>query len=184
MPNADTPGTPQDEVIHHLRARVDRDFFGRTLSQIDTLVARSGFDYMMRAAAFTSQVMPDLKGLEQLEDLFMQSAMNQVSHVQHEDRTSLLLIGACLLAFFCFLLIALRVAERVVVHPLLLARKEIIGVAKGGAAIITWLDLLNAADGDLYRAKAQGRNQLLAAPECASGLAHRFHANATSSGAM
>jgi diguanylate cyclase (GGDEF)-like protein len=39
------------------------------------------------------------------------------------------------------------------------------GVAKGNAAVLTWLDLLNAADTALYQAKAQGRNQLVAAPQ-------------------
>ena len=38
------------------------------------------------------------------------------------------------------------------------------GIAKGDAAVLTWLDLLNTADAALYQAKAQGRNQLVAAP--------------------
>lgn len=120
-----------DQTIQGMRARVDRDFFGRTLSLVDTLVARSGTDYGMRAAAFTSQVLPDLKELEQLEDLFMQRAITHVSDIKRDDRRHMLWIGACLLLFFCFLLAALRVAERLVVHPLLLARKEIIGLAHG-----------------------------------------------------
>lgn len=39
------------------------------------------------------------------------------------------------------------------------------GVAKGNGDVLTWLDLLNAADTALYQAKAQGRNQLVAASQ-------------------
>jgi len=54
--------------------------------------------------------------------------------------------------------------EFTVHNTLRLAVTASFGVAKGDALIFTWLDLLNAADTALYRAKAQGRNQLVSAP--------------------
>jgi diguanylate cyclase (GGDEF)-like protein len=54
--------------------------------------------------------------------------------------------------------------DEILVHSTLrLAVTASFGVAKGDARILTWLDLLNAADTALYQAKAQGRNQLVSA---------------------
>jgi diguanylate cyclase (GGDEF)-like protein len=114
-----------------MRADVERDFFQRTLPLIDQLVARSGSDYKLRAAAFTRQLLPDLTSLEKLEDLFMQQALTQVSQVRKDNRRHMVLIGAYLLAFFLFLLAVLRAAERWVIRPLLLARQEIINLSNG-----------------------------------------------------
>lgn len=128
--------------IHSMRTQVERGFFGHTLPLIDTLVARSGSDYKLRAASFTRQVMPDLMDLEKLEDLFMQRAIAQISRVQRHDRKQMVLTGAYLLAFFCLLLAILRAAESLIIRPLLLARQEIIDLASG----------------DLHRAPRAGRS--------------------------
>lgn len=117
--------------IDSMRASVERGFFKHTLPLIDQLVARSGSDYPLRAAAFTRQLMPDLTDLERLEDLFMQRALAQVSQARKDNRRHMLLIGAYLLAFFLFMLAILRAAERLVIRPLLLARREIINLANG-----------------------------------------------------
>ena len=113
------------------RAQVERDFFGHTLSLIDALMARPDADYGTRAAAFTSQVLPDLAALERLEDRFMQRAILQVTDRQRNEGTHMVLIGAFLLAFFLFLLVMLRAAENLVIRPLLLAKNEIVALANG-----------------------------------------------------
>lgn len=131
MPDRIDPKDQGHDDIDEMRAQVEQGFFGHSLSLIDTLVARSGSDYLLRAAAFTDQVTPDLMDLEKLEDLFMQRAVAQVTHVQQDNRRHIWLIGAYLLAFFGFLLAVLHTAERLVIHPLLLARQEIIDLANG-----------------------------------------------------
>lgn len=113
------------------RAQVERDFFGHTLSLIDALMVRPDADYGTRAAAFTSQVLPDLAALERLEDRFMQRAILQVTDRQRAEGTHMVLIGAFLLAFFLFLLVMLRAAENLVIRPLLLAKNEIVALANG-----------------------------------------------------
>lgn len=125
------PDGAEHDGIDRMRAQVEHGFFQHTLPLIDQLVAQSGGGYSLRAAAFTSQVMPDLMDLEKLEDLFMQRALTQVAQVRRDNRRHMLLIGACLLAFCLFLLTVLRAAERLVIHPLLLARREIINLANG-----------------------------------------------------
>jgi diguanylate cyclase (GGDEF)-like protein len=53
-------------------------------------------------------------------------------------------------------------SESIMVHSSLkIGVTASFGVAKGDAKVLTWLDLLNAADTALYQAKAQGRNQLV-----------------------
>jgi diguanylate cyclase (GGDEF)-like protein len=101
------------------------------LPLIDNLVARSGTGYKLRAAAFTNQVMPDLVDLEKLENLFMQRALAEVTTVRDDNRRHMLLSGAYLLAFYLFLAVVLRAAERLIIRPLLLARHEIINLANG-----------------------------------------------------
>lgn len=131
MPAHAKPDAQHDDDIDYLRAQVERGFFGHTLALIDTLTARSGTDYGIRAAAFTSQVLPDLLALEKLEDRFMQRAIAHVTAAQHGERARMLLIGVFLLAFFLFLLAMLRAAESLVIRPLLLAKKEIVALANG-----------------------------------------------------
>lgn len=131
MPAHAKSDAQHDDDIDYLRAQVERGFFGHTLALIDTLTARSGTDYGIRAAAFTSQVLPDLLALEKLEDRFMQRAIAHVTAAQHGERARMLLIGVFLLAFFLFLLAMLRAAESLVIRPLLLAKKEIVALANG-----------------------------------------------------
>jgi diguanylate cyclase (GGDEF)-like protein len=131
MPAHAKPDAQHDDDIDHLRAQVERGFFDHTLALIDTLTARSGTDYGIRAAAFTSQVLPDLLALEKLEDRFMQRAIAHVTAAQRDERVRMLLIGVFLLAFFLFLLAMLRAAESLVIRPLLLAKKEIVALANG-----------------------------------------------------
>jgi diguanylate cyclase (GGDEF)-like protein len=121
----------RDDAIERMRAQVERGFFGRTLAQVDLLTARSGTDYGIRAAAFTSQALPDLLALENLEDLFMRRAIAHVTDAQWDERLHMLLIGAFLVAFFLFLLVMLRAAESLVIRPLLLAKNEIVALANG-----------------------------------------------------
>jgi diguanylate cyclase (GGDEF)-like protein len=113
------------------RAQVELGFFGHTLSMIDALMAQPGTDYGIRAAAFTSQVLPDLVALERLEDRFMQRAIIEVSDKQRAEGRHMVLIGAFLLAFCLFLLVMLRAAEDLVIRPLLLAKNEIVALANG-----------------------------------------------------
>jgi diguanylate cyclase (GGDEF)-like protein len=131
MPKRIDPNDVGRDGIDSMRLQVERDFFGHTLPLIDALVARSGSDYPLRAAAFSNQIMPDLRELEKLEDLFIRRALAQVTQVKKDNRRHMLLIGAYLLAFYLFLLAVLRVAERLVIRPLLLARQEIINLAHG-----------------------------------------------------
>jgi diguanylate cyclase (GGDEF)-like protein len=131
LPEHIDPDDNGSDSIDSARARVEHDFFGHMLPLIDTLVARSGANYGLRAAAFTNQTMPNLMELEKLEDLFIQRALGQFAQVQADDRRHMLLIGAYLLAFYFFLLAVLRAAERFVIRPLLLARQEIINLAHG-----------------------------------------------------
>jgi diguanylate cyclase (GGDEF)-like protein len=131
MPDRIDPNGQERDGIDNMRAQVEHGFFGHTLPLIDNLVARSGADYPLRVAAFTSQVMPDLKDLEKLEDLFMQRALDQVTTVRNDNHRHMLLSGVYLLGFYFFLLAVLRAAERLVIHPLLLARREIINLANG-----------------------------------------------------
>jgi diguanylate cyclase (GGDEF)-like protein len=131
LPDSIDPNGRERDGIDSMRAQVEHGFFGHTLPLIDTLVARSGTDYKLRAAAFTGQIMPDLMDLEKLEDLFMQRALDEVVTVRNDNRRHMLLIGAYLLAFYLFMLVALRAAERLVIRPLLLARQEIINLAHG-----------------------------------------------------
>lgn len=121
----------RDDAIEHMREQVERGFFGRTLAQVDMLTAGSSADYGIRAAAFTSQALPDLVALENLEDLFMRRAIAHVTDAQRDERLHMLLIGAFLAAFFLFLLIMLRAAESLVIRPLLLAKAEIVALANG-----------------------------------------------------
>ncbi|WP_233840307.1 GGDEF domain-containing protein [Dyella sp. 2HG41-7] len=131
MPDRVEAGERQSSSIEQLRTHVEQQFFGHTLGLIDTLVDRSGTDYGMRAAAFTSQVLPDLMSLEKLEALFMQRAMLQVSQVKHEDGRQMVIVAACLLLFFLFLAFMLRTTENLIVRPLLLAKNEIVKLANG-----------------------------------------------------
>jgi diguanylate cyclase (GGDEF)-like protein len=131
MPDRADPDSPTRDGIDSLRTQVEQGFFGHTLPLIDSLVARSGDDYKLRADAFTGEIMPDLMDLEKLENLFMQRALDQVATVRNDNRRHMLLIGAYLLAFYLFLLVVLRAAERLVIRPLLLARQEIINLAHG-----------------------------------------------------
>jgi diguanylate cyclase (GGDEF)-like protein len=121
----------EDEAIDAMRARAEHRFFEHSLAMIDALVSSTDADYGVRAAAFTSQVRPDLMALEDLEDLFMQRAIAQVAERQHAEGRHMLLIGAFLLAFFLFLLSLLRAAESLVIRPLLLAKNEIVALANG-----------------------------------------------------
>ncbi|MFC3652973.1 GGDEF domain-containing protein [Dyella humi] len=125
------PDDQHDDAIERMRTQVERGFFGRTLALVDTLTTRSGTDYGIRAAAFTSQALPDLVALEKLEDLFVQRAIAHVTATQRHERVHMLLIGAFLLAFFLFLLAMLRAAESLVIRPLLLAKNEIVALANG-----------------------------------------------------
>lgn len=125
------PDDQHDDAIERMRTQVERGFFGRTLALVDTLTTRSGTDYGIRAAAFTSQALPDLVALEKLEDLFMRRAIAHVNATQRHERVHMLLIGAFLLAFFLFLLAMLRAAESLVIRPLLLAKNEIVALANG-----------------------------------------------------
>lgn len=131
IPERFNPDDQPDDAIDQLRAQVERGFFGHTLSLVDLLVAESNTGYSLRAAAFTSQVLPDLVKLEQLEGLFMQRAIAQVTRAQRDDRRHMQLVGACLLSLFVVLLGLLHAAERLVIRPLLLAKNEIVGVAQG-----------------------------------------------------
>ncbi|GFZ89365.1 GGDEF domain-containing protein [Dyella caseinilytica] len=131
MPSHIDPNAQGDDDIGRMRVQVEHGFFGHTLPLIDQLVARSGSDYKLRAAAFTRQLTPDLMDLEKLEGLFMQQALAQVSQVRKDNRRHMMLIGTYLLAFFLFVLTVLRAAERLVIRPLLLARQEIINLANG-----------------------------------------------------
>ncbi|RUL75393.1 GGDEF domain-containing protein [Dyella choica] len=124
------PGRNDDD-IQEVRSRVERGFFGHTLAMTDALVASQGADYGIRAAAFTSQVRPDLMALEDLEDLFMLRAMAQVADTQRAEGRHMLLIGAFLVSFIVFALSVLRAAQNLVVRPLLLAKREIVGLANG-----------------------------------------------------
>lgn len=114
-----------------MRTQVERGFFSHTLPLIDAMVARPGMDYGLRAAAFTSQVLPDLLTMEKLEDLFMQRAIAQVADAQQAASRHMRLIGGFLVAFFVFLLAMLRAAERLVILPLLLAKNEVVALANG-----------------------------------------------------
>jgi diguanylate cyclase (GGDEF)-like protein len=131
MPDRIDPHGQKHDQIDSMRTQVEHDFFGHTLPLIDSLVARSGTDYKLRAAAFTAQIMPDLMDLEKLEDLFMQRALAQVTKVRNDNRRHMLLSGGYLLAFYLFLAAVLRAAERLVIRPLLLAQQEIINLANG-----------------------------------------------------
>ena len=131
MPTRTGPYDGHDDDIDRMRTQVEHGFFGHTLALVDALMTRSGTDYGIRAAAFTSQAHPDLVALEKLEDLFMQRAIAQVTHAQRDERRHMLLIGAFLLAFFLFLLAMLRAAESLVIRPLLLAKNEIVALANG-----------------------------------------------------
>jgi diguanylate cyclase (GGDEF)-like protein len=131
MPASVDPNDPLEEDIDRMRAQVERGFFGHMLSLVDELVARTDAHYGIQAATFTAQVTPDLMTLEQLEDLFMQRAIDQVVDAQRGARRHMLLIGAFLLSFFLFLLAVLRAAERWVIRPLLLAKNEIVSLAGG-----------------------------------------------------
>lgn len=131
MPALMTEKTADNDDIGSRRAQVEHDFFGHTLSLVDTLMAQPGTDYGVRAAAFTSEVLPDLVALERLEDRFMQRAIMQVNDNQHAEGRHMMLIGAFLLAFCLFLLAMLRAAENLVIRPLLLAKNEIVALASG-----------------------------------------------------
>lgn len=120
-----------DPQIERMRVQVERGFFGRTLAQIDTLTARTDAEYGIRAAAFTSQALPDLVALEKLEDLFMQRAIAHVTDAQGDERLHMVLAGTFLLLFCLFLLAILRAAESLVIRPLLLAKNEIVALANG-----------------------------------------------------
>ncbi|HUB88087.1 MAG TPA: GGDEF domain-containing protein [Dyella sp.] len=131
IPERFNPDDQPDDAIDQLRAQVERGFFGHTLALVDMLMGESNTGYTLRAAAFTSQVLPDLVKLEQLEGLFMQRAIAQVTLAQRDDRRHMRLVGACLLSFFVFLLGLLQAADRLVIRPLSLAKNEIIGLAQG-----------------------------------------------------
>ncbi|GLQ50483.1 diguanylate cyclase [Dyella flava] len=131
LPERLDPSDRRAGSIDSMRAQVEHDFFGHTLPLIDSLMARSGSDYGMSAAAFTSQTMPDLMALEKLEDQFIQRAIDQLAQVKNDNRRHMLMIGAYLLAFYLFLLVVLRAAQSFVIRPLLLARQEIINLAHG-----------------------------------------------------
>ncbi|GLQ98028.1 GGDEF domain-containing protein [Dyella mobilis] len=161
IPGHIDPSDQDHEDIDNVRAQVERGFFHHTLPLIDTLVAQSGSSYALRAAAFTRQVMPDLMGLEKLENLFMQRALIQVNRTRRDNRRHVLLIGACLLGFCVFLLALLRAAERLVTRPLLLARQEII----------------NLAQGDLRRAPRAGNSAEVRALHDALDILRRHHVN-------
>ena len=131
MPERIEPSDQGRDAIDDMRVQVEHGFFGHTLPLIDSLVAHSAPDYALSVASFTGQIMPDLMDLEKLENLFMQRALAQVGRVRNDDRRHMLLSGAYLLAFYFFLLAVLRAAERLVIRPLLLARREIINLANG-----------------------------------------------------
>lgn len=131
MPALVAANAGNNDGIDARRAQVERDFFGHTLSLIDALMAQPGADYGIRAAAFTSQVFPDLAALERLEDQFMQRAIIEVTDKQRAEGRHMVLIGAFLLAFCLFLLVMLRAAEDLVIRPLLLAKNEIVALANG-----------------------------------------------------
>ena len=131
LPGRYDPASTAQGDIGEARARVERGFFGHMLSRIDQLVAHEDADYGLCATSFTREMLPDLRDLEHLEDLFMRQAMAQIARQQREARRQMLWTGAWLLALFGFLIAALRAAEGVVVRPLMLARKEIINLANG-----------------------------------------------------
>ena len=120
--------------IDGLRARVERGFFGHMLSLVDRLVAHEDADYGLCVASFTREMLPDLRDLERLEDLFTRQAMEQITRQHREARRQMLWTGVWLLTLLCFLIVALRAAEGLVVRPLMLARKEIIKLANGDLA--------------------------------------------------
>jgi diguanylate cyclase (GGDEF)-like protein len=161
MPGQVGPAGQDHDAIGSAREQVERGFFHHTLPLIDALVAQSGAGYTLRAAAFTSQVMPDLVGLEKLENLFMQRALVQVGRTKRDTRRHVLLIAAYLVGFCLFLLATLRAAERLVTRPLLLARREII----------------NLAQGDLRRAPRAGNSEEVRALHEALDILRQHHVN-------
>lgn len=113
------------------QARVEQGYFGHTLPLIDRLVAHVGADYGLTVAAFSDQILPDLRDIERLDELFIGQAIDQVAASRAHAREQMILLGVYLLGFLCFLSALLRTAERLIVRPLLQARGEIIDLACG-----------------------------------------------------
>ncbi|WP_414493192.1 diguanylate cyclase [Stenotrophomonas maltophilia] len=108
-----------------------RQFFGESLPMIEQLIedGRRGLPPPWTAAEFTQRYVPTLQSLEALRDGYLSVSIARFERTRNREATRLLVLVATVLGTLLVLGVALRIAHRQILRPLLQAQKQVIQIA-------------------------------------------------------
>ncbi|MBH1745143.1 diguanylate cyclase [Stenotrophomonas maltophilia] len=108
-----------------------RQFFGESLPMIEQLIedGRRGLPPPWTAAEFTQRYVPTLQSLEALRDGYLSVSIARVERTRNREATRLVVLVATVLGTLLVLGVALRIAHRQILRPLLQAQKQVIQLA-------------------------------------------------------
>ncbi|WP_295565529.1 GGDEF domain-containing protein [uncultured Stenotrophomonas sp.] len=108
-----------------------RQFFGESLPMIEQLIedGRRGLPPPWTAAEFTQRYVPTLQSLEALRDGFLNVSIARFERTRNREATRLVVLVATVLGTLLVLGVALRIAHRQILRPLLQAQKQVIQIA-------------------------------------------------------
>lgn len=108
-----------------------RQFFGESLPMIEQLIedGRRGRPPPWTAAEFTQRYVPTLQSLEALRDGYLSVSIARFERTRNREATRLVVLVATVLGTLLVLGVALRIAHRQILRPLLQAQKQVIQIA-------------------------------------------------------
>lgn len=108
-----------------------RQFFGESLPMIEQLIedGRRGLPPPWTAAEFTQRYVPTLQSLEALRDGYLSVSIARFERTRNREATRLVVLVATVLGTLLVLGVALRIAHRQILRPLLQAQKQVIQLA-------------------------------------------------------
>ncbi|WP_459048278.1 GGDEF domain-containing protein [Stenotrophomonas sp. PSU_St99] len=108
-----------------------RQFFGESLPMIEQLIedGRRGLPPPWTAAEFTQRYVPTLQSLEALRDGYLSVSIARFERTRNREATRLVVLVATVLGTLLVLGVALRIAHRQILRPLLQAQKQVIQIA-------------------------------------------------------
>ncbi|WP_164146691.1 GGDEF domain-containing protein [Stenotrophomonas maltophilia] len=112
-------------------AMARRQFFGESLPMIEQLIedGRRGLPPPWTAAEFTQRYVPTLQSLEALRDGYLSVSIARFERTRNREATRLVVLVATVLGTLLVLGVALRIAHRQILRPLLQAQKQVIQIA-------------------------------------------------------
>ncbi|HDS1531617.1 TPA: diguanylate cyclase [Stenotrophomonas maltophilia] len=108
-----------------------RQFFGESLPMIEQLIedGRRGLPPPWTAAEFTTRYVPTLQSLEALRDGYLSVSIARFERTRNREAMRLAVLVATALGTLVVLGVALRIAHRQILQPLLQAQKQVIQLA-------------------------------------------------------